>query len=79
LGIRPVVRQNSSAPEEVLKERRAFRGQDTRSQLDAVIQAGVIGQSEETLAGAGLGVGCAIDNAPNAGQDDRAGAHRARL
>ena len=42
-----------------------------------MIEAVVVGDVEQRLAGAGFGVGCGIDEAGDAGKNNRAGAHRA--
>src|SRR5437879_7537011 len=70
-----------SAPraEEVAQEGAAFLAQDAALHCDAVVQPLVPEDIEERARRARLGIGHAVDEAIDAGIDQRARAHRARL
>ena len=69
----------ADAPEKSAEERAALVGQETRVQFRVVVEPGILEEIHEAAADARLGVVGAEVDLGDPGEDDGAGAHRARF
>jgi hypothetical protein len=71
--------QSSTGAEEFLQKFRGFAGKNPPADLDRMIESGVVQNMHRRMHSSGLGVLCAIYQAPDTGVHYCSGAHGARL